>query len=153
MIRFSFSRCPHSYHSQYILISNGCDCWTWRTTTKDPLIPKDHWSRDSMQSARGLLIPAHQGSSAFKREKKATNPVLQIHATFKHKKHKSHRNGEGYIEAHRIGWNHLPFNFIGPRHGHIVLGAWRKAVVLGSGKSLPVLPVMWLPRRQGVTRS
>lgn len=101
MIGFSFSRCPHSYHPQYILISNGCDCWTWRTTTKDPLVPKDHWNRDSMQSARGLLIPEHRGSSAFKQEKEK-NPVLQIQATFKHKSHKkNHRNGGGYIEAHK----------------------------------------------------
>lgn len=95
-----------------------------------------------MQSARGLLIPAHQGSSAFKQEKEK-NPVLQIQATFKHKSHKKTTGmGMGTSRHTRIGWNHLPFNFIGPRHGHIVLGAWRKAVVLGSGKSLPVLPVM-----------
>lgn len=54
-----------------------------------------------MQSARGLLIPAHQGSSAFKQEKEK-NPVLQIQATFKHKSHKKkHKNGDGYIEAHK----------------------------------------------------
>lgn len=73
----------------------------------------------------------YRGSSAFKQDKKVENLVLWIHANFKHKNHEVHRNGDGYIQAHRIGWN----------HGLIVLGAWSNAGVLGGGKSLPVLLV------------
>lgn len=40
--------------------------------------------------------------------------------------------GIGTLKYTRIGWN----------HGHIVLGTWSNAVVLGSGKSLLVLLVM-----------
>jgi len=47
------------------------------------------------------FIPARWGSSAFKQEKKEKNPVLQRQATFKYKNDKSHRNGDGYIEAHK----------------------------------------------------
>lgn len=91
------------------------------------------------------MIPAHQGSSAFKQEKEK-NPVLQIQATFKHKSHKKTTGmGMGTSRHTRIGWNHLPFNFIGSHHGHIVFGDWSNAVVLGGRKSLTVLRVMRLP--------